>query len=91
MIFKLYTDGTGTNEVCRALEKEGYLTGRKKSKWYNSSVESILTNEKYCGDLLIQKSVTVDFLKQKRVKNDGNIHLDRKIKPEDLHYKVVMI
>ena len=71
LIFKLYTDSVGTNEICRRLEKEGYLTSRGRAKWYNSTIEGIVSNEKYCGDLLLQKSVTIDFLKHKRVKNDG--------------------
>ena len=71
LIFKLYTDEVGTNEICRILERKGCITSRGKTKWYNTTVEGIITNEKYCGDLLLQKSVTVDFLKHKRVKNDG--------------------
>lgn len=71
LIFELYTDEVGTNEICRILERKGYITSRGKTKWYNTTVEGIITNEKYCGDLLLQKSVTVDFLKHKRIKNDG--------------------
>lgn len=37
-------------------------------QWYNSTIEGVITNEKYCGDLLLQKSVTIDFLGHKRVK-----------------------
>ena len=61
----------GTNGISRRLEEEGHLTGAKKTKWYASTVESIIRNEKYCGDLLLQKSVTLDFLTHKRVKNEG--------------------
>lgn len=31
----------------------------------------MLTNEKYMGDALLQKTYTVDFLSKKRVVNDG--------------------
>jgi hypothetical protein len=34
-------------------------------------VLGILRNEKYCGDALCQKTVTVDFLTHKCVKNNG--------------------
>ena len=71
-IFELYVSGVGTNGICRRLEEEGHLTGAKKTKWYASTVESIIRNEKYCGDLLLQKSVTLDFLTHKRVKNEGH-------------------
>ena len=36
-----------------------------------SNLNQILTNEKYMGDALLQKTYTVDFLNKKRVKNDG--------------------
>mgnify|MGYP003851864741 CR=1 FL=1 len=33
----------------------------------------MLTNEKYKGDALLQKTYTVDFLTKKRLKNDGQV------------------
>lgn len=71
LIYRLYTSGVGTCEIARRLMKEGYLTGAKKTKWWSSTVEGIIRNEKYCGDILLQKTVTVDYLSHKRVKNDG--------------------
>ena len=44
-----------------------------KDKWYISTVRSILTNEKYRGDALIQKEYTADFLDKTRRKNTGEI------------------
>ncbi|MEC0232803.1 recombinase family protein [Paenibacillus kribbensis] len=41
------------------------------SRWWDSSITLILTNEKYYGALLQQKTVTVDFLTHKRIKNRG--------------------
>lgn len=73
-IFSLYTRGVGTNEICRLLEAKGYKTSRGRTKWYASTIESIITNEKYCGDLLLQKTITPDFLTHKRVVNDGLAH-----------------
>ena len=40
-------------------------------KWCASTVQSILENEKYCGELLMQKYYTEDFLTHKVVKNAG--------------------
>ena len=71
LIYKLYTSGVGTCEIARILMKKGYKTGAKKDKWYSSTVEGIIKNEKYCGDILLQKTITVDYLSHKRVKNDG--------------------
>ena len=68
-IFDLYVNNVGPNEICRIMESRGYLTGRGKTKWNLSYVQSTLKNEKYCGDLLLQKTVTTDFLSHKRKKN----------------------
>jgi len=56
-----------------------YLTEKKipspsgKEIWQSSTVESILTNEKYKGDALLQKTFTVDFLSKKKKVNEGEI------------------
>ena len=71
-IYELYTANVGPCEICRRMEQKGYLTGDKKTIWRLSYVQSILKNEKYKGDLLLQKSYTVDFLTHKRVKNSVN-------------------
>ena len=44
-------------------------TGR--TNWQNSTVKSILTNEKYKGDALLQKTITVDFLSKAHKINEG--------------------
>lgn len=72
-IYKWYASGIGTNEIIRKLEKMGAKTGAGKTKWWSSTVQSILTNEKYVGDLLQQKSYTPDYLTHKREKNTGQV------------------
>ena len=73
-IFTLYTEGVGTNEICRILQRKGYKTRKDFTKWYGTTINGIIKNEKYCGDLLLQKSFTPDFLTHKRVMNDGLMH-----------------
>ncbi len=70
-IYREYLEGASLKEICKGLEKDGILTGAGKKKWIPSSVKGILTNEKYIGDALLQKTYTVDFLTKKRVKNNG--------------------
>lgn len=48
------------------------ITGRKE-KWSKTTVTSILQNEKYKGDALLQKSFTVDFLEKKMKSNEGEV------------------
>ena len=42
-------------------------------KWSQSTVLSILSNEKYMGDAKLQKTYTESFLTHKSVKNDGRL------------------
>ena len=44
-----------------------------KDTWYQNTVISILTNEKYKGDALLQKYYTKDYLTHKQMKNNGEV------------------
>ena len=44
-----------------------------KTKWHTSTINTILRNEKYMGDALLQKTYTTDFLTKKRIKNNGTV------------------
>ncbi|WP_245331584.1 recombinase family protein [Clostridium algifaecis] len=72
-IYKDYLDGKGSNRIARELEEEGVKGWNGKAKWYESTIRGILTNEKYKGDALLQKTYTVDFLTKKRVENNGEV------------------
>lgn len=41
------------------------------NEWSSSSVRKILRNEKYCGDVLMQKTITVDYLSHTSKINEG--------------------
>ena len=73
LIYKLFLGGRSFYAITKALEKRGIKSPSGKDKWYISTVRSILTNEKYRGDALIQKEYTVDFLDKTRRKNTGEI------------------
>ena len=72
-IYKEFLDGKGANRIARELEREGVLNWHGKAKWYEGSIRKMLTNEKYKGDALLQKTYTVDFLSKKRSDNTGQI------------------
>src|SRR5699024_7204254 len=59
--------------IAKVLTSEGIPTPGKKKTWSASTVKSILTNEKYKGDALLQKVYTEDFLTKKKIKNDGQV------------------
>jgi len=76
IVRRIYTDylnGKGPNRIAKELEEEGVLNWNGKAKWYESSIRKMLSNEKYKGDALLQKTYTVDFLSKKRAVNKGEI------------------
>ena len=73
LIYKLFVGGRSFYTITKELEKQGIKSPSGKEKWYISTVRSILTNEKYRGDALIQKEYTADFLDKTRRKNTGEI------------------
>ena len=72
-IYKEFLDGKGANRIAKDLEREGVPNWHGKAKWYESSIRKMLTNEKYKGDALLQKTYTVDFLSKKRAENTGQV------------------
>ena len=45
---------------------------KKTARWSPSTVESILTNEKYKGDAILQKTYCTDYIRKTFVVNDGS-------------------
>ncbi|MGO5139532.1 recombinase family protein [Streptococcus alactolyticus] len=72
-IFGLFLKGENPNSIAKLLTEEGIPTPANKTLWSYPTVKSILTNEKYKGDALLQKSFTVDFLTKKRKINEGEL------------------
>ena len=70
-IFSLYLEGNGVRKIKRYLEENGIKTVTGKTEWSTSTIDRILSNEKYMGNLLLQKTYTPDFLTGKQKKNCG--------------------
>ena len=60
-----------TKAIVRHLNEDHIRTPTGKDAWHPSTITSMLGNEKFAGDLLLQKYYTEDFLTHKTVKNDG--------------------
>ena len=69
-IFQWYLNGVNRIAIAKMLNEEGISSGQRK-KWHSASVRYILTNEKYTGDSLWQKTYTSDTLPATRHKNTG--------------------
>ena len=74
-IFELYLQGFGVRKIKKYLEENGIKTVTGKDVWSTSTIDRILSNEKYVGDVLMQKSFTEDFLTGKRKKNEGELDM----------------
>ena len=72
-IYREFLDGFSPAAIVKHLEKDGVLSPAGLKKWHPNTVVSILSNEKYCGDLLLQKYFVEDFLTHKLVKNTGQM------------------
>lgn len=72
-IYGLFLQGRSPYQIAKILTEEGIPTPGGKKVWGRAVVQSILTNEKYKGDALLQKVYTVDFLSKKKKVNEGEV------------------
>lgn len=72
MIFKCYLSGMGKNAISRLLNDMG-IPAKNGGIWHDSTVQTILRNEKYQGDLLMQKRFRVDHLNKIDKPNRGEL------------------
>lgn len=70
MIFDLYVSGIGSFTISKMLNEKG-IKAHRGGIWRPTSVRCVLTNEKYVGDLLNQKSYVDNPLTHKHIKNFG--------------------
>ena len=72
-IYRDFMAGRTPGTIAKELTADGILTPSGKEKWCDSTVNSILQNEKYRGSALLQKCFTTDFLTKKRKVNEGEV------------------
>ena len=76
-IFDMYLAGEGLIAIKYELEKLGYKTSTGKSNGHGTVISHILKNTFYCGIMTYHKEYTPDYLKQKKVKNYGEMEYTR--------------
>lgn len=72
-IYRDFMKGMTPWTISQRLTKEGIPTPMGKSQWTYTGIMSILSNEKYKGDAIIQKTYTVDYLTKRMKKNNGEV------------------
>lgn len=73
LIFSMFLDGASYRNIADRLIEQNIPNARGAVKWSISTISSILQNEKYAGDALLQKTYTVDCISKKTKKNTGEL------------------
>lgn len=71
-IFSDYLSGMGIYSIIKKLNTAGILT-KNGSLWCEAALQKILRNEKYSGDMLLQKTFSLDHLSKKKMINHGEL------------------
>lgn len=72
LIYRLFLrDGWSRSAIADFLNKNNYSKPSRKTKWTTLNISSILTNEKYKGDALLQKGYVENYLDHTVKKNNG--------------------
>lgn len=72
-IYRCYLDGMSMNLIADRLDEKGLTTKGGSSPYRKMVVQRILTNEKYTGDALLQKTYVTDCITKKMRKNNGEL------------------
>ena len=86
LIFFSYIYGYSTQKIADALTELERLTKRGNEIWSAGSVLQILTNERYCGDVLARKTYTPNYLDHKSKKNN---HDRNQYRQKDHHEAII--
>ena len=70
-IFDMYLSGKSTDEIANIMRSENITFPEKKLILSKSAIIRMLKNEKYCGDCILQKTITLDPISKKRKANEG--------------------
>ena len=71
VIYDMYLTGYSSPQIAEILTRSGIPTATNKPKWSSGAVLGILRNEKYCGNVLCQKTIAMDIFTHKSIKNTG--------------------
>lgn len=73
LIAQNYLNGDSLRTIKETLESMGVPTATGNQNWSTEAIQRILQNEKYMGDVLLQKTYTADFIEGKVKKNNGEL------------------
>lgn len=72
-VYQLFIDGYSMKQICDVLKAQGITTYSGKLQWEPEHIQRILTNEKYAGDVLLQKTFRNNCIDKKTKVNRGEL------------------
>ena len=72
-IYDSFLAGHSVRMIKKELEKQGIPAAKGGTVWSEAAIRNILKNEKYCGDVLMQKTYTQDCISKKQIRNMGQL------------------
>ena len=72
-IFRSYVAGESVAGIAKALNAEGIPAPLQKGEWTDTTLRRILKNERYCGDVILQKTYVTDPISKKVRQNNGEL------------------
>ena len=73
LIFDLYLKGYSLSGIAKELKVRGIASPMGKETWTSVAIDKLLSNEKYIGHVLLQKTYIPNVLEQKQIKNKGEL------------------
>ena len=70
-VFKMYDEGYSLDQIKSYLEEKGVKTSNGKTQWSKENIRRMLTNEKYVGDVIYQKTFRTDCISKHTKVNRG--------------------
>ena len=67
-IFERYLVGDSLGKIAAGLEKQGILSPTGKPRWNREAIDKLLSNEKYTGRVMLQKTISTGAV---QIENDG--------------------
>lgn len=86
-IFSLYVEGCGIQKIANILNEENVPTMRG-SIWHKTTINHIIDNYNYTGNLILQKTYRTDYLSKKKKKNKGEVS---QYLVEDAHEPIISL
>ena len=85
-IYRSFMEGKTPNHIAECLTFKHIPTPAGKEIWSPSTIESILTNEKYIGNLMLQKYYRNNHIEKKKTRNQGEL---QKYYVEEAHEPII--